>query len=213
MKGKNTNDEKRIPAFSQFFVRMLCAFLLFIFHFGFAGIHFDENAVLDAEEETELSLPDGHEAQNIEPEKAKIYVTEGTTIVNLDENVDVVLIKNLPAEKEIKAEKDLFASSEPKTQKKISTKTEVKTPPSVKYFLKPLSSEFLFCLANHTDCVVIGTSQNFKIKFYSLRDSIETVLQISAKLGKIIYDPVNSFFLKNVIAAHSTRPPPFILHL
>lgn len=193
---------KKNTMVSQFFVRAFGTFLLLISISGFAKIHIDEDIVSNAD-----NISKSSEEQSPQPEKAKIYVTEGVVITNLSDNIEIVLIKSKPDKKEKKKTKatPVVTTSKPKKQKSTMIKQAIIAH---KFIPKPFSSELLFEKAGKLDVATITSPQNSKSKAYAINDFVKFTLFTFLVIFLGFYTN-NIKILKPESVLYSVRPPPF----
>ncbi|MDP9955956.1 hypothetical protein J2X97_001593 [Epilithonimonas hungarica] len=194
---------KKNTLVSQFLVRTFGTFLLLISISGFAKIHLDEDIVSSIENRSKSS-----EEQSPQPEKAKIYVTEGVVITNLSNNIEIVLIRSRSNKKEKKKSRTtpVVVTFKPKKQKHTIIKQAVIVQ---KFIPKPYSSELLFGKASKLDTATITSSQNYKSKIYAIKDFIKFTLFIFLVIFLGFYT-YNIEILKTESSLYSVRPPPFL---
>lgn len=194
---------KKKTMVSQFLVKALGTFLLLISFSGFAKVHIDEDTVSNIDNQSKSS-----EEQSPQPEKAKIYVTEGVVITNLSNDIEIVLIKSTPNKQEKKKTKatPVVAISKIKKQKYPIIKQAVIVQ---KFIPKPFSSELLFDKASKLDTATITSSPNYKSKTYAISDFVKLTLFIFIVISIGFYTN-NIKILKPESVLYSVRPPPFI---
>ena len=186
---------------SQFFVRAFGTFLLLISISGFAKIHIDEDIVSNVD-----NISKSSEEQSPQPEKAKIYVTEGVVITNLSDNIEIVLIRNKPdKEKGKNKTAPVVVTSKPKKQKRPVIKQAIIVQ---KFVPKPFSSELLFEKAGKLDVATITSPQNSKSKAYAINDFVKFTLFTFLVIFLGFYTN-NIKILKPESVLYSVRPPPF----
>ncbi|MDR6919696.1 MULTISPECIES: hypothetical protein [Chryseobacterium] len=204
---KNTSDEKRTHGFPQIFVRTLLFLLVLIPYLSFAGAHANETVILNTDDEADISGSEEKKISNISS-KAKIYLSEGTVIVNIGSPIEVVSIKPVSQKNKKRIEKALPVPGKSPTSHKTTSKKEIKPIVSTKY-KSGISSEFLFSPDN-TWTGYILTSQNNKVKSFGLKSSFSTILFFFSGFSRVLYPNHMNETFKDTLKSYHTRPPPAI---
>ena len=212
MRSKNTKNEMtQNNGLLIFSSRVLCIFFLFIFQNIQASSTIIDEKIIYSEDENTLSKVDSVSHFEDNQSTAKIYISSGVKITNLDSENNYEIVKILPLQnKKIEPKKNSVlniakAELEKKVEEKIVSKPE--NPAIIHEVFSTPKTDVYFSFVEGFSKITVPVSQ-FSAKQIINPENYKTSLALClSKLTSVYFKNAELLTAQNK-SAFSVRPPP-----